>query len=82
MASAIVGLSRLDWPGQVKYIRGVMDGGFGFDWKFIFDSLIGPDLDLEPPTEISLEQLALSRRLRVWAHRYGEALVGRLFRIL
>lgn len=50
-------------------MRRILKGDFGFDWKFLFNPLIGPDTDIGPPTEKSLQRLAQDRRVKGWSFK-------------
>lgn len=56
----------IDWNERVRYMRRIMKGHFGFDWKFLLDPLIAPDTDMGPPTEEGLKGLARARRVKEW----------------
>lgn len=56
------GRSR-SWSEEVKHMEMYLDGKFGFDEKFIFDPLIGPDRDLGPLSESM--QAMLDQRVRL-----------------
>lgn len=50
------GLSK-SWSEEVKHMKRYLDGKFGFDEKFMFDPLVGPDCDLGPLSESMQETL-------------------------
>lgn len=59
----------IGWSERVKYMRRILKGDFGFDWKFLLDPLIAPDLDIGPPTEDGLRLLAQDRRVKEWSFK-------------
>jgi hypothetical protein len=64
----------IDWNERVRYMRRIMKGDFGFDWKFLLDPLIAPDTNIGPPTEDGLVRLARARRIKEWS--FTNALSG------